>query len=406
MDPRLYEACRTGNLAALRDLINQDMSILHEVVRGTGDTPLHVAARFGDPILAREVLQHRPDMAHAINLQGLSPMHLAVANRHLDAYRVLLDADHSNLCFLRDRDGRTPLHYAAMNGDFIALSLILSRSPRSAETLTDRGETVLLLCAKYHRFETLRDILRTPAFRNLTDLINQPDNNGNTVKKLVNVARRPELAEYLQQQDEDEKKHWIDFLKISRNATSVVAGLIATAAFNAGLSPPSRDKSDGQAAIVASRVHTAAFKVFVIANAMALMLSLSILVIDIVIVPFVPASFLELAKWTRRILWGSLAMLLVAFMSATRVVIPHTGAHSWLVWYIWSLGVLTVLLLLVLVCVMKIFYSGALPQENGARIPEENRDRIAQENGARIPEENRARIPPRPWAVVADVNVR
>ncbi|ERN15061.1 hypothetical protein AMTR_s00056p00025920 [Amborella trichopoda] len=137
MNLRLYEACETGNLPAFRELINEDRFILREVMPCSGDTPLHTVARFGHATLTSEILKLRPDLAHSMNHRGLPPMHLVAANMSFEVFDVLLEADPDKLFFLRDKDGRTPVHYAAMSGDRSMLTCIMRHSPTSAKSLTE-----------------------------------------------------------------------------------------------------------------------------------------------------------------------------------------------------------------------------------------------------------------------------
>ncbi|ERN15059.1 hypothetical protein AMTR_s00056p00024240 [Amborella trichopoda] len=445
MDLRLYEVCETGNFTAFQGLIEEDKFILREVMPLSGDTCLHVTARFGHATIAGEILNLRPDMAHAVNHEGLTPMHLAAANGCREVYELLLRTNPGKLCFLRDRDGRTPVHYVAMNGDYSMFSSAMVLCPQSTTSLTDKGETVLLLCAKYNKFEFLNVLISFPQDKeSVIDLIHVPDNHGNTLIHLAKVAGqhavsgpfwlgaepvqglfaqvwvgpkpalcgqgearartqtqtqpaagpKVELVTYMesrantedqtrppndrsvedlqsqsqrnQNQPENRDKaekdghfqeQWLEGIKSSRGTTSVVAALIATASFAAGISPPGGVNSDGAAAGTATRAHTAAFKVFAVVNGLALLLSLTILILDIVVIPYRPGPLTKLAVMTRRILWAAVAMLLVAFMAAAWIVMPHVGAHGWVAWCLMSLGLLVFFLLVFCLIAMTRFLS-------------------------------------------------
>ncbi|XP_020528646.1 ankyrin repeat-containing protein ITN1 isoform X1 [Amborella trichopoda] len=395
MDLRLYEVCETGNFTAFQGLIEEDKFILREVMPLSGDTCLHVTARFGHATIAGEILNLRPDMAHAVNHEGLTPMHLAAANGCREVYELLLRTNPGKLCFLRDRDGRTPVHYVAMNGDYSMFSSAMVLCPQSTTSLTDKGETVLLLCAKYNKFEFLNVLISFPQDKeSVIDLIHVPDNHGNTLIHLAKVAGQHALVTYMesrantedqtrppndrsvedlqsqsqrnQNQPENRDKaekdghfqeQWLEGIKSSRGTTSVVAALIATASFAAGISPPGGVNSDGAAAGTATRAHTAAFKVFAVVNGLALLLSLTILILDIVVIPYRPGPLTKLAVMTRRILWAAVAMLLVAFMAAAWIVMPHVGAHGWVAWCLMSLGLLVFFLLVFCLIAMTRFLS-------------------------------------------------
>ncbi|XP_020528647.1 ankyrin repeat-containing protein ITN1 isoform X2 [Amborella trichopoda] len=358
MDLRLYEVCETGNFTAFQGLIEEDKFILREVMPLSGDTCLHVTARFGHATIAGEILNLRPDMAHAVNHEGLTPMHLAAANGCREVYELLLRTNPGKLCFLRDRDGRTPVHYVAMNGDYSMFSSAMVLCPQSTTSLTDKdnhGNTLIHLAkvAGQHALVTYmesrantEDQTRPPNDRSVEDLQSQSQRNQN----------QPENRDKAEK-DGHFQEQWLEGIKSSRGTTSVVAALIATASFAAGISPPGGVNSDGAAAGTATRAHTAAFKVFAVVNGLALLLSLTILILDIVVIPYRPGPLTKLAVMTRRILWAAVAMLLVAFMAAAWIVMPHVGAHGWVAWCLMSLGLLVFFLLVFCLIAMTRFLS-------------------------------------------------
>lgn len=110
-----------------------------EVVRGspwwwTDDTGslLHVAAERGDASLLRVILDAgAPDLPLALDADGQAALHVAVANGHLDAARVLVEvaAAQSGGCTaltLPDKYRMTPFHLACENGD-VAMAGVLRR---------------------------------------------------------------------------------------------------------------------------------------------------------------------------------------------------------------------------------------------------------------------------------------
>jgi len=113
-----------------------------EVVHGspwwwTDDTGslLHVAAERGDASLLRVILDAgAPDLPLALDADGQAALHVAVANGHLDAARVLVEvaAAQSGGCTaltLPDKYRMTPFHLACENGD-VAMAGVLRSGRR------------------------------------------------------------------------------------------------------------------------------------------------------------------------------------------------------------------------------------------------------------------------------------
>lgn len=112
-------------------------------------------------------------------------MHIAATKAHLEITREFLKID-ADLCFVKDNDGRSPLHAAAIKGRVAILDEILSASLESASLVTKQGETILHLCVKNNQYDALRYLVEK---LDITLLINLPDNNGNTVLHLATAGK-------------------------------------------------------------------------------------------------------------------------------------------------------------------------------------------------------------------------
>lgn len=135
--------------------------------------------------IVREILSIRQDFARRRDGQGLTPLHIAATKGHLEITRELLKMD-SDLCFLKDNEGRSPLHAAAIKGRIAILEEILSASLESASMVTNQGETILHLCVKNNQIDALRYLVEK---LDITQLINLPDSNGNTVLHLATAGK-------------------------------------------------------------------------------------------------------------------------------------------------------------------------------------------------------------------------
>ena len=73
-------------------------------------------------------------------------VHLAVENRDLETIKNAS----KNLINKLDRDGESPLHYAAVNDDLEICKLLLSKSPELLNMKCIEGKTALQWAKEYH----------------------------------------------------------------------------------------------------------------------------------------------------------------------------------------------------------------------------------------------------------------
>ena len=118
----------------------------------------------------------------------------------------------------------------------------------------------------------------------------------------------------------------LDYLKQKKETELVVAALIATVTFTAGFTVPGGFKSGGVDEGMAALSKRTAFRVFLIANTLAFGLS-----ITSVYIHFSNATMSKEVVPRRKVLgitpvftWYSTMALLVAFISGTYTVVPHS----------------------------------------------------------------------------------
>ncbi|KAH7691507.1 26S proteasome regulatory complex subunit PSMD10 protein [Dioscorea alata] len=193
MDPRLEEACHTGNLSMFHSLLQEDKLLLHRFsssITASIDNPLHIAASLGHTDLANEIVIKNPDLVSDLNPRGLSAMHLASAHGHLEIVKLLISKVGSHLCFLKDKDGRLAIHIAAMKGRFDILEELIKICPESARALTYQHESILHIAVQFNSFETVEFLLKKlEVDDDINELFNLKDDKGNTILHHA-VARR------------------------------------------------------------------------------------------------------------------------------------------------------------------------------------------------------------------------
>ncbi|GAY68434.1 hypothetical protein CUMW_264070 [Citrus unshiu] len=278
-DQRLNEAAQAGNVDALYELIWEDAHLLDQIDQVPFvDTPLHIAASMGHVDFALEIMRLKPSFARKKNQYGFSPLHLALqkqnqyvlSREHLKEKKQtqmvlrLIDVDR-NLVRVQGREGVTPLHYVAEKGNVDLLCKFLAACP----------ESILQL-------EVLEVMLGWLRFVNKDDILNWKDDEGNTLLH-ISISRKDKTAMdiikfHLQTKPEFEELEsmvrnfggregsslatveiaddlkrgliWrqnvllffyrssLSITDENRNALLVVAVLIATATFQAALTPP------------------------------------------------------------------------------------------------------------------------------------------------------------------------
>ncbi|KAH7837123.1 hypothetical protein Vadar_009938 [Vaccinium darrowii] len=229
--------------------------------------------------LFKKLLHGNPELAEALDSQQRSLLHLASAKGHIDIAKALTEV-RPEMCLARDRDGANPLHVAAMRGKVEVLDVLFQANPHAARARVDRGEreTILHLCVKYNKLAFLKQLLEK--FKS-DEFVNAKDDGGNTILHLAVSDQKFEIIDlvlkktkidvnatnaikqtamgihYLRQGIEPEgadrdiedlllkfhakrEKDTIDpkWITEQRNALIIVAVLLATIAFQAGVTPP------------------------------------------------------------------------------------------------------------------------------------------------------------------------
>ncbi|KAI3900875.1 hypothetical protein MKW92_037885 [Papaver armeniacum] len=155
-------------------------------------TPLHIAVMCCDIEFSRLILS---DLHHFTLLQR---------EKSLDMVKLLLKAK-PDACMVQDKDGKTPLHLAAMKDRVEIMKLLLEERPQAIHLKNNQnGETILHFCVKSNtNLTTLkllvdRLVLPQTTYPNPIS-IDSKDNDGNTVLHLVAEMGKIKIVNYLLQ---------------------------------------------------------------------------------------------------------------------------------------------------------------------------------------------------------------
>ena len=66
MEPRLFEAARSGDISAFHSLLEEDPFLLDRVALNSVDNPLHISALIGQTEITKEIVRRKPAFAREL----------------------------------------------------------------------------------------------------------------------------------------------------------------------------------------------------------------------------------------------------------------------------------------------------------------------------------------------------
>ncbi|XP_058219975.1 protein ACCELERATED CELL DEATH 6-like [Rhododendron vialii] len=221
MDPRLYHSAKTGNTLLLIQLLDENPGLVLNLTPHE-NTPLHIAARFGNKNVVAEIYNRQKSLLTWPNLDGDTPLHVAaraghfttvffiveeilsssfrdienrptmgiemlrllnkakntalheaVRNRHLRVVEFLIKV-YPELAGLVNNVGESPLYFAAREGMLEIVNWILTAAPSSACGGSD-GQTALHAAVVEGHFDVIESLVRAKP-----QLVKETDHHGRT----------------------------------------------------------------------------------------------------------------------------------------------------------------------------------------------------------------------------------
>lgn len=127
----LHEACSNGHVDCARVLLDAGAKTnMHKAncsLTNGGFTPLHSAAANGHAACIQMLLERGGDVFGG-DRAGECPLHSAVRANSLEIVSLLLRSKQHPWAFIRSRNGRTPLHVAALHGRKECAELLLQNA--------------------------------------------------------------------------------------------------------------------------------------------------------------------------------------------------------------------------------------------------------------------------------------
>ncbi|KAF8099716.1 hypothetical protein N665_0238s0044 [Sinapis alba] len=193
----LMEAARKGDVEFLLRSTESDPTLLEVIVINGQETPLHVASIYGHLSFVKEMLKLREDLGRELNKDGFTPLHIAASMGHVEIVKELLEKLSGEICLIKGKDRKIPIHYAAMRGRVCVLDALVSANPQSLEEVTARGETVLHLAVRFCQFDGFVALVECLKEFDKLCVLNKQDSGGNTVLHLAVQKRQFEVVDLL-----------------------------------------------------------------------------------------------------------------------------------------------------------------------------------------------------------------
>ncbi|XP_048133717.1 ankyrin repeat-containing protein ITN1-like isoform X2 [Rhodamnia argentea] len=299
--------------------------------------PLHVAAMKGQVDVLELLVRTRPDAARSVIEHGQTILHLCVKHNRLEALKLLIDilAD-DQFINSRDEDGNTILHLAAADGQTKTI-LFLTNKGVNPNITNSKGFTALALLTQGCSMERASEI---------TDSAPQILENHDPSRRTVHASNmvtafRPPVAEENKKErkrNEEKKKERKRKWQNSMHKTlMVVAILLATMAFQAGMTPPGGiwdNDFEGNAnhtahfagdSVMAQR-YPGRYKVFIAFNTISFIASLSIIMLLISGLPLKRHRiFTGIAML---IMWVAITFTAATYAISILVFTPDNGRNT------------------------------------------------------------------------------
>ncbi|KAK6244818.1 hypothetical protein QUC31_011227 [Theobroma cacao] len=323
----LVSAATKGHTAVVNELLSKDPSLL-EISKSNGKNPLHFAARQGHVDIVKALLDKDPQLARRTDKKAQTALHMAVKGVSWEVVRLLLQAD-SAIVMLPDKFGNTALHVATRKKRAEIVNELLHLPDTSVNALTRDHKTALDIAEGLPLSEEIAEIKdclsRYGAVR--ANELNQPRDE---LRKTVTEIKKDMHTQLEQTRKTNRNVNGIavELRKLHRagiynatNSVTVVAVLFATVAFAAIFTVPGGDNDSGMAVAV-SRT---SFKIFFIFNALALFISLAVVVVQITIVRGEMKSERRVVEIINKLMWLASVFTSISFMSSSYIVV---GRHN------------------------------------------------------------------------------
>ncbi|KAM3266081.1 hypothetical protein P3L10_003075 [Capsicum annuum] len=231
----LHIASENGDIEIVKELLNDDRNLC--LLKGKERrTPLHYAVIKGREYVMKELLVASPDSAEEVTARGETSLHLAVKNHQFEAFK--------------DIQGNTVLHLAVSTkqykvADILLDETVVAKGTIEMNSLNKRGLTPLEVLLEESRDGDIEATLRASGAVSVENL--QSLQQEGLPHSWAVPVQDPSSREQRRDRPRSISKKLQDFFKYNkskdppgkvRDTLLVIAILIATATYQAVLSPP------------------------------------------------------------------------------------------------------------------------------------------------------------------------
>ncbi|KAL0330351.1 UNVERIFIED_CONTAM: Ankyrin repeat-containing protein NPR4 [Sesamum radiatum] len=343
----LHLACGKGQLEITRELMKLD-SDLCLIPDAEGRIPLHYAAIKGRINIIDEILSASLDSAEATTYNGETILHLAVKNNQYDVVRYLTESiNTSKLLNMQDNDGNTILHLAtaakltAMVAYILKIGIDVNSLNRKGYTALDVVETdasnsgALAIAPALLEAGAKRCDQISPGSAHIQQVAVSTSRmlSENVQRKSMSQSGRTSERRSPSHRHHRQNRHRAkkldlqnEGLRNARKTVTIVAVLVATVTFTAGINPPGGFSQETGKAVRGDR---AAFKVFLVCNIVALFLSVGVVNVLVSIIPFTRKTMMKLLTATHKVMWLSTLFMTAAYIAAIWTIMPDEKGTRW-----------------------------------------------------------------------------
>ncbi|KAL0426362.1 UNVERIFIED_CONTAM: Ankyrin repeat-containing protein [Sesamum latifolium] len=320
----LHTAAAQGHVEVVGFLLERNSS-LATIARNNGKTALHSSARNGHSEVVKALLSKEPGIATWSDKKGQTALHMAVKGNSTKVVDELIASDAALLTIV-DGKGNTALHIATRKG----------RPGINKKAINKSGETAFDTAEKTGRSE-IASILQEYGVKSAKSLTPQPPASAARELKQTVSDIKHEVHDQLEHTRQTRRrvrgiakrlnKMQSEGLNNAITSTTVVAVLIATVAFAAIFTLPGQYVDDpknvppGFSLGEANIAPNIEFTIFLIFDALALFISLAVVVVQTSVVVVERKAKKQLMAVINKLMWLACAFVSVAFLALCYIIV-------------------------------------------------------------------------------------